>query len=83
MMGRLQPGSYRTGWFPVAPAAVDAADLGLGARQGQTLEVWPGGGDDKKQFGPPESSFSLERSRITEHSVCRWFNLELSNEWTN
>lgn len=32
-MIQLEPISHRTGWFPVAPAAVDAADLGLGAGQ--------------------------------------------------
>lgn len=41
---RVELSSHRTGGFPVAPAAVDAADLGLGAGQGQTLEVRPEGG---------------------------------------
>lgn len=39
-----EAGSHRTGRFPVAPAAVDAADLRLGAGQRQTLEVRPAGG---------------------------------------
>ena len=33
--------SHRAGRLPVAPAAVDAADLGLRAGEGETLEVWP------------------------------------------
>lgn len=47
---QLEPRSHRTGWFPVAPAAVDAANLGLGAGQGQTLEVRPGGGTTRNSL---------------------------------
>lgn len=34
-------GSHRAGRLPVAPAAVDAANLGLRAREGETLKIWP------------------------------------------
>lgn len=33
--------SYRAGGLPVAPAAVDAANLSLRAGEGETLEIWP------------------------------------------
>lgn len=33
--------SHRTGRFPVAAAAVDAADLSLWAGQRDTLKIWP------------------------------------------
>lgn len=34
-------GSHRARRLPVAPAAVDAADLRLRAGDGETLEIWP------------------------------------------
>lgn len=34
-------GPHRTGRLPVASAAVDAADLGLRAGEGETLKIWP------------------------------------------
>lgn len=34
-------GSHRAGRLPVAPSAVDAANLSLRAREGETLEIWP------------------------------------------
>lgn len=34
-------GSHRAGRLPVAPSAMDAANLSLRAREGETLEIWP------------------------------------------
>lgn len=34
-------GSHRAGRLPVAPTAVDAANLSLRAREGETLKIWP------------------------------------------
>lgn len=60
--------SHRTGWLPVAPAAVDAADLGLGAGQGQTLEVRPEGGGQEMVWQPAKVVVFVASSVISSLS---------------
>lgn len=52
--------SHRAGRLPVAPAAVDAADLSLRAGEGETLEIWPETHDNKESVKASHDRVSLQ-----------------------